>query len=741
MEEKIDKHANIDAAQNNDPVLVEEQQHLTEVYATILRLRDELAEELDVKQKEAAQDLRAMSEELRPDVAGVEADEAMETLAAIETLNAVIDAYNQRRDFAQERMQRVLALLRQPYFAKVRLKMRPGRPARDVYIGAVGLTDTNRAPLVVDWRSPVAETYYKQENGKTSFTVDGRVRNVELELRRQFDIERNILRMYFDTTVAIEDSLLLGALKRHHSPKLQAITATIQREQNEVVRHADVPAMLVSGIAGSGKTSVLLQRIAYLFYQERDRLRADQVCLFTPNAVFQHYIDSVLPSLGESNPRVLTWQTFVDEQGLGGRDAGRDTDPEALRTLERNVDTLTVEIDDIRDIRLDGELLLRASQIRSALDKFAKFPLGPRRLTLTRDELHERLERRFGTLARKDEYQERMLTLDVEQQVEIFGETVSPDTDREVVALTRQYVEYLFKSAHDDIDSCSWLRLDRMGQRVLGRSLNACEWLWLRVLICGQGSSDTRYVMIDEVQDYGVASLMLLSRFFGRAHFLMLGDEHQAIREGTATWDQIREVFRETRGSVEECALRTSYRSSPEITELFSSLLTNEERGTLSSVRRAGLVPELREFWDTDSYVDTLRTLAQEAKEQQGLTAIVVADGRRASWLARQLDMGLRPLRKSDTLPANGVVLMDLKLAKGLEFDHVIVADAQSEVYPNTPLARRRLYTAISRAMHRATVFSQGTMTELLDTYRNAITATGDDAQTPQSEAPDGVSA
>ena len=332
--ESVGPNADDMAAQDVDLTFEEEQRHLSEVYATVLRLRDELAEELDVKQREAAQDLRTMSEELRPDVAGVEADEAMETLAAIETLNAVIDAYNQRRDFAQERMQRVLALLRQPYFAKVRLKMRPNRPARDVYIGAVGLTDSNRAPLVVDWRSPVAETYYKQENGKTSFVVDGRVRNVELELRRQFDIDRDVLHMYFDTTVAIEDSLLLGALKRHHSPKLQAITATIQREQNEVVRHADVPTLLVSGIAGSGKTSVLLQRIAYLFYQERGHLRADQVCLFTPNAVFQHYIDSVLPSLGESNPRVLTWQRFVDEQGLGGRDTGRDTDPEALRGID-----------------------------------------------------------------------------------------------------------------------------------------------------------------------------------------------------------------------------------------------------------------------------------------------------------------------------------------------------------------------------------------------------------------------
>ena len=698
-----------------DATFIEEQEHLNEVYNTILALRDELAQELEVHQAEMAQDLRDMSEELRPDVAGIEADEAMETLAAIETLNSVIDAYNQRRDFAMERMQRVLALIRQPYFAKVRLQMRPGRPARDVYIGAVGLMDNSRNPIVVDWRSPVAETYYKQENGPTSFVVDGRVRNVVLELRRQFDIERNVLRMYFDTTVAIQDSLLLGALKRHHTQKLQAITATIQREQNEVVRHEDVGALLVSGIAGSGKTSVLLQRIAYLFYQEREHLRPEQVSLFTPNAVFEHYIDSVLPSLGETNPRVYTWRTFVEEQGLGGRDAGANADPASLRALEDGLQTLEVELEDLQDIRMDGEVLLKPSQIASALQKFSQFPFGPRRLTLTRDELHDRLERRFSTLARREDLQERMLLLDVDEQSQIFGETIDPSTQKEVVACTRTYVEHLFAGAHDLIDSCEWLRFDRIGSRMLGgKSLSACEWLWLRLVMCGYGAKEIRYVYIDEVQDYTVAQLMLLSRFYSRAHFLLLGDANQAIAEGTASWDQIRSVFADACGGVDECALRTSYRSSPEITNLFSSLLTEEERGTLSSVRRAGVEPRIEAFGNTDAYVAALREVAEQAVEAEGLTAIVAADGRRVSWLSKQLGDRVRVVRKSDVLPESGVVLLDLSLAKGLEFDHVVVPDAQEEVYANVPLARRRLYTAISRAMHEVTIFSQGPLTPLL---------------------------
>ncbi len=252
--------------QQNDPVFEEEQAHLSSLYQKLLQMRDAISADLESSHAGAAQDLITMSEEVRLDFGG--ADETMETLAAIETLNSVIDVYNQYHDFNVDKLRRVMLLLMQPYFAKVKLQMRPGRPARDVYIGAAGMTDERSIPLVVDWRSPVAETYYNQEMGPTSYSVDGKVRTVILDLRRQFDIVRDKLNMYFDTTVAIEDSLLLSALKKHHSEKLQAITATIQREQNRIVRHEDVPVMLVNGIAaGSGRQAEGDKHVVGVFHQ------------------------------------------------------------------------------------------------------------------------------------------------------------------------------------------------------------------------------------------------------------------------------------------------------------------------------------------------------------------------------------------------------------------------------------------------------------------------------------------
>ena len=180
----------------------------------------------------------------------------------------------------------------------------------------------------------------------------------------------------------------------------------------------------------------------------------------------------------------------------------------------------------------------------------------------------------------------------------------------------------------------------------------------------------------------------------------------------------MRQIFSASHGSVEECRLTTSYRSSPEITELFASLLPEEERITISSVHRPGVEPTVTEVADgeksVDAYLDAVRSLVAEASREEGLAAVIVADRRRAVWLAKQLEGAVTHVSGNDPMPAEGVVLIDLALAKGLEFDRVIVADAQAAVYDDSPLSRRRLYTAISRAMHRVDIVSQGPLTPLL---------------------------
>lgn len=224
-----------------------------------------------------------------------------------------------------------------------------------------------------------------------------------------------------------------------------------------------------------------------------------------------------------------------------------------------------------------------------------------------------------------------------------------------------------------------------------------------------------RYVMIDEVQDYTAAQLMCLARYFGRAHFMLLGDENQAITPGTASFAQVAEVFERACGSIERCELMTSYRSSPEITSLFTSLLPSAEAVRVESVQRPGTAPVILECADDVDYAEKLRDAVACALDDGCLAAVIAPDTRRAAQL-REL-IGELPVTMPatlDALPERGVLLLDVKTAKGLEFDQVIVPDAGVRGYPDELLARHRLYTAISRATKKVTLVARGPLTKLL---------------------------
>ena len=701
---------------SDDPVFREEQLHLSDTYAKLQEIGRELVRKMERTRAAAAADKRSMSEELAPNFATYA--DAMETYADFAAMNRVIDAYNLAQDADAERLANVELLLKQPYFAKVALQFKPGQKPKELYIGTAGIADEAYRRLVVDWRSPVAEVYYNQDTGPTSYVADGRTIDVDLKLRRQFDIDEDRLNAYFDTTVAIQDSLLLASLSKRRTAQMQAITATIQKEQNQVVRHEDVPVLLVSGIAGSGKTSVLLQRIAYLFYQMRGSLDAREVFLITPNPVFRDYIAGVLPDLGERNPESLTWNEFArgllpPDRGVGEANADLST----LARIDAAVRDFEFDAFDFRDIRVRDVRLVSADSIRKLSDKLRRIPAGPHRVTLMREELHARLEARLAQMAGADETLDALSTLDLDEQLRIFHEAITPADEQEERALALRYLRDRYADAFAAVDNDDWLRIDRIGMRLLGTDgLSPLEWLYLKMALTGLGNPDAKYVMIDEVQDYTAAQLAVLARYFRRAHFLLLGDPNQAIAPGTATFDEVRAVFEAARGPVEECRLMTSYRSTPEITELFASLLGEDERTNISAVQRADEPPAIVSCPDEAAYAAALREAVAAARDDEGLSAVIAPWKHEAKRLQKLLGDDAPPLADDTaSLPAQGVVLITLKLAKGLEFDRVIVPDASERVFPaDDPLSRRRLYTTLSRATRSLVVLAHGELTPLL---------------------------
>ena len=682
----------------HDRVFEEEQAHLTEVYDKLCDMKGELEDKIEAISKKAAEEKKDVRSNLS---LNFDSDtDSMETYIEFEAMSHAIDQYNIEQDAAQEKLGRVKRLLKAPYFARVRLQFEFEDEPEDYYIGSAGISQDGMEHLVIDWRSPIAETYYNQENGRTFYMVNGNRIDVDLQLRRQYNLEENRLYSFFDTQVAIEDPMLLQSLANRRTDKMKAITATIQKEQNAVIRSDDVPVLLVNGIAGSGKTSVLLQRIAYLFYKKRENLRPEQVYLLTINPVFRQYIDQVLPDLGEENPRTITWRDFVHITGAPDKGPFESATEADLRRIEAALKTLQLQESDFRPVTQKGRQILSAKEIMRASMELAHIEAGPRLLNILADRLTEMARAKIRRMETEEDRDES-----AEEREE--DEKARKDLNR---------MKNRYGGAFSAIEHFAFIDAEKIGCRILGRKrLTSAQWLWVKILLTGTSDRNVRYVMIDEVQDYTAAQLMVLRRYFVNAKFMMLGDEFQAIRPGTVSFKKIRELFGEDGRPIPELPLMTSYRSSPEITEIFTGLLPRERRIFTASVQRPGTAPVKMACASEEEYGRRLKMLIRASEAEEGLTAVICGNRKSRDRILEMLGSEAPPvIRNNQALPAAGVFLITLDLVKGLEFDGVIIPDADQAMYPDDLLARHRLYTAVSRATRRLSIIADGGLTELL---------------------------
>src|SRR5699024_6139217 len=184
-----------------------------------------------------------------------------------------------------------------------------------IYIGTSSLLDEKEENFLVhDWRAPIASMYYDYAPGPASYQVIDETIEGEMSLKRQYVIEQGELTGMFDTGLTIGDHLLQNVLGQFASSSMKGIVATIQREQNKIIRNEKSKVLVVQGVAGSGKTSAALQRVAYLLYRYREQLTADQMILFSPNPLFNSYVSRVLPDLGEENIQQMTFYHYVEDQ-------------------------------------------------------------------------------------------------------------------------------------------------------------------------------------------------------------------------------------------------------------------------------------------------------------------------------------------------------------------------------------------------------------------------------------------
>lgn len=356
---------------------------------------------------------------------------------------------------------------------------------------------------------------------------------------------------------------------------------------------------------------------------------------------------------------------------------------------------------DFFPITQKNRVVMTAGEVLAIVNEYRRFPFGERRIQITVDELEHRAKNRLRSLA---------------EDAETDADAAEPSDRAE-----ERRLENDFGGALRNIRKYAWINVRHIAQRILGTDhITKAEWLFTMLELTGSRDRNMRYVMIDEVQDYTKAQLEILGMYYPNARFMLLGDEFQSIREGTVSFSEIEEMSREAGKQFVSLPLMTSYRSSPEITELFASLLPQERKLAVLTVRRPGDAVAIKICGSKKEYAGELKKLITQYKKKDGLTAVICRNEESLEEIISVLGKEAPAVvSQHDSLPQKGIFLISLAFAKGLEFDQVILPDVDPENYPDDRISRHCLYTAISRATGRLAILAEKEASPLLYFFKN----------------------
>ncbi|MDH2767737.1 AAA family ATPase [Enterococcus faecium] len=703
-----------------------EEAYLKNVYQKLIDKKNELRESMDTAKIEGNQSLKEMAGELRLNFDSYL--DNLDTFSMIEMKNREIDQMNIKQKNAENQLAKIERLLKSPYFGKVVVDFLDNEPKESFYIGTANFTDDADENLVYDWRSPIAELFYNNMIGPSSYTVRQNKIDTVIKERRQFLLERDRLVKFFDTSVAIQDDVLLEVLGQDETNEMKAITATIQSEQNTIIRDVKSQNILVNGVAGSGKTSAIMQRIAYLLYLYRDTMTSDDLLILSPNHRFIDYISNVLPSLGERNPLNLTIIQLVSQlsaeeiegeeayfKRITGENVSEQT--ERLRSKKfidnlKQSDPLFLDHPNfIRGLTKNGKTVLSKKTIEKIYEKVPAHPKLIDRLQATKKALMSEWKNHLLKQAKSPTVQNQVLSLTEDRQLELFGKLISDDSEQSIVAYARKLLQKKYRKITRQIEEMAWVDEHQLFERIYEKRYgSAYAWqptrtvdeaviiLAIRHLLVEKVNVPAfRYLLIDEVQDYTLAQLGLLIELFPKTHFTLVGDENQAIFNSSTTFADIMRCFDDYHLPIHRYDLRNSYRSSGAITELFKTYAVDQEKIDIVSIRPQGKEPEYRSFRSSE---ELLKILAEILVSLKGEKAAVITQ-------TEEETQTLQESIKKNSYGLENCQIIPLSLAKGLEFDHVILYPFEND--GDEQRRRRQMYTAISRGMKSIVVLERAT--------------------------------
>lgn len=486
------------------PEWQEEQKRVDEVIEKVKKKRDSFVKDNRVVQKEIVHIRKHFWEDVTVNLEN--AEEAIETAASMRQQAEVLSERERSLRHAQNQIKVLEKLQDTPYFGRIDFQEKGEQDVEKIYLGVGSFYDEEREEfLVYDWRAPISSLYYDYPPGPAEYKTPSGTIEGNLDRKRQFIIKNGKIKSMFDTGVTIGDELLQEILGKQADSQMKSIVATIQKEQNQIIRNEKNKLIIVQGVAGSGKTSAALQRVAYLLYRYRDFLRADQIVLFSPNHMFNSYISTVLPELGEENMQQTTFQEYLEKElgrqfqlensfdqmefVLGNpKQTGYQARREGIRfkssqffleVLQKYVELLKSEGMVFRNIRFRGKTLISKEQISAhfyGLDSKMKIP---NRLSLTQEWLYGKMKE-WEKLERDEEWVEKEIQhLDdiVYQRVhrklqktKRFSENTFNDFDREQYMLKQIVIKKHFRTLYDQIKRLGFLDVAAIYRQLFSKS-------------------------------------------------------------------------------------------------------------------------------------------------------------------------------------------------------------------------------------------------------------------------------
>ncbi|AIM15252.1 helicase [Bacillus sp. X1(2014)] len=695
-----------------------------------------------------------------------EPDDVIETAASIKQ-QAELLSERERTDHQLVKQLKTLERLKySPYFGRIDFLEEGESTTEQVYLGIASFIDEkNEDFLIYDWRAPISNLYYDYSPGHAEYqTPEGKISG-EIKLKRQFIIKASEIQGMFDTGVTIGDEMLQEVLGNNASTQMKNIVATIQREQNAIIRNENSRLLIVQGVAGSGKTSAALQRVAYLLYRYRGSLKSENILLFSPNPLFNSYVATVLPELGEENMQQSTFQEYLSQR-LGREfdvedpfrqmeyllNSVEDTDYrlrvngirfKASLDYKNLIDEYAQQLSEsgliFKDITFRGNVLISKNEIYDYFYQLEHHYSIPNRLQLVQEWLRKELKKwvkrersqswvedeiqylekedyleAYKMLQKKERFTENTFD-DFEREQKYLAELVVKEKFKPLFAMVKslrfvnmkqvylQFLEKERKNLSNEWNQISKMTIEQIKENVIPYE-DAVPFVYLQDLIIGRKSNTAiRQIFIDEAQDYTPFQFSYLQSLFPYSKMTLLGDFNQAIFSGVTGAETVLSNLAFKKSDVETFVLTKTYRSTKEIVEFTRELI--EYGKNIEPFNRSGRKPEviLTDHQSLDGLIiDKVRELKDRGHQTIAIICRTEEESKQVFHSLKQ-KMPMNFIDKGTTNYEKGVSVIPSYLAKGIEFDAVILYD--SSLYTSES-ERKLFYTVCTRAMHELTLFA-----------------------------------